>query len=681
MHHPFLRQWPLAVLLLAATMRGGAAIGQDLAGGGASLPRVEITTVWRDSTVSPGDTAILGIVLDMAPGWHVQAGAELNHPDATYPTSIRVAVPEGWSAESARWPAPEVFTVGEGALALRVAGNEGRILAAVPIRVPADAAPGEYTIEATIEYQACDDQTCEMPQEVSASATITIAADQSGARGGEADAALLALFDGYPETPAAPSQEESGDAVAADSSAGGDVELSGDSTTGDTGAADTRPRFFGITLPRWDGFLGLIALALVSALGGLILNLTPCVLPVIPIKILTMMQHADRPGKNLVLGTWMAAGVVAFWVAIGLPVAVFRSVSDPSQIFGIWWVTLGIGVLIALMGVGIMGLFTLQLPKAVYAVNPKADSAHGSFLFGVMTAVLGLPCFGFVAGALLAGSATLPAATIMLIFTSLGIGMAAPYFILAVKPSLIERIPRTGPASELVKQVMGLLLLGAAAYFIGSGLIGLVSRHPYLGRQLHWWVAALFVAAGALWMMYRTLQITRRTVPRTVFLIIGLLCGTAAIMFASSFTGSAREKWIEYEAAIAARGQGALFAPGVWNRYTPAAFASARAEGYVVVLDFTAEWCINCKALKAAVLNPDPVRSLLKSDDIVSFTVDLTDSRDPGWGFLRELGHTGIPVLAVYTPGRDTPWTSNAYTARQVLDALAQARAERVASR
>jgi thiol:disulfide interchange protein DsbD len=377
----------------------------------------------------------------------------------------------------------------------------------------------------------------------------------------------------------------------------------------------------------------------------------------------------------------MAAGVIAFWVAIGLPVAVFRSVSDPSQIFGIWWVTLGIGVVIALMGIGIMGLFTLQLPKAVYAVNPKADSAHGSFLFGVMTAVLGLPCFGFVAGALLAGSATLPAATIMLIFTSLGAGMAAPYFILAVKPSLIERIPRTGPASELVKQVMGLLLLGAAAYFIGSGLIGLVSRYPYLARQLHWWAAALFVAASAAWMIYRTFQITRRPVPRAVFLVIGSACGAGAIMFASSYTSSAREKWIEYEAAIAARGQGAIFAPGVWNRYTPAAFASARAEGYVVVLDFTAEWCINCKALKAAVLNPEPVRSELKSADIVSFTVDLTDSRDPGWAFLRELGHTGIPVLAVYTPGRDTPWTSNAYTARQVLDALAQARAEKVASR
>lgn len=119
------------------------------------------------------------------------------------------------------------------------------------------------------------------------------------------------------------------------------------------------------------------------------LNLTPCVLPVIPIKVMTIIQHANRPGRNLVLGLWMALGGIAFWVAIGLP------------------------------------------------------------------------CFGFVAGALLAGAATLPPGTIMVIFTALGVGMASPYLALSLKPALVEKLPRTGPASELVKQVMGLLLLAA----------------------------------------------------------------------------------------------------------------------------------------------------------------------------------------------------------------------------
>src|SRR5262249_2310417 len=155
---------------------------------------------------------------------------------------------------------------------------------------------------------------------------------------------------------------------------------------------------------------------------------------------------------------------------IGLPMAFVSSLDPTRFLFGHWWVTLGIGLLIALMGLGIMGLFSINLPQAVYMINPKADTAHGSFLFGVMAGGLGLPCFAFVAGGLLAGAAALPTLTILIIFTCLGIGMGVPYLILAAKPGLIEKIPRTGPASELVKQVMGLLILAAAGLFVSVAI-------------------------------------------------------------------------------------------------------------------------------------------------------------------------------------------------------------------
>jgi thiol:disulfide interchange protein len=96
--------------------------------------------------------------------------------------------------------------------------------------------------------------------------------------------------------------------------------------------------------------------------------------------------------------------------------------------------------------------------------------------------------------------------------------------------------------------------------------------------------------------------------------------------------------------------------------------------GRIVVLDFTAEWCLTCKYLKATVLDRDPVRSALNNDDVVKFTVDLTSTRAPGWEFLRELGQTGIPLLAIFTPGDDEPWQANAYTSQQVLAALEEAR-------
>ena len=104
-----------------------------------------------------------------------------------------------------------------------------------------------------------------------------------------------------------------------------------------------------------------------------------------------------------------ATRVAAFWIGVGVPVAATANSIDPSTVFSYWPVTLGMGLIIVLMGLGIMGLFTFSLPKSTYMFNPKADSPSGSFLFGVMTAVLGLPCFGFVAGALLAGVAFMPA--------------------------------------------------------------------------------------------------------------------------------------------------------------------------------------------------------------------------------------------------------------------------------
>jgi len=450
----------------------------------------------------------------------------------------------------------------------------------------------------------------------------------------------------------------------------------------DDGPAPVRFDLFGwafdIGVSTW---LGIGALLAVAAIGGGLLNLTPCVLPVIPIKIMTISQHAGSPGRSWYLGLWMAAGVIAFWLGLGIPVAFVSGFVDPSQIFGIWWVTAGIGAVIVLMALGLMGMFQITLPQRVYMVNPKADNAQGSFLFGVMTAVLGLPCFGFVAGALLAGAATMPWYQVLAIFFFLGVGMALPYLVLSAKPSWVEKIPRTGPASELVKQVLGLLLVAAGAYFIGSGLIGLVSERPWMGRQLHWWAVALFVLLAGGWLVYRTFQISRKPAPRIVFTLLSLSISAAIFVYVSDQTASAKESFLERQGAMQAAAESGELLTTTWIEYTPALHERALDEGYTVVLDFTAEWCLNCKALKAAVLNKDPVKSRLREDSVVSMTVDLTSRSAPGWTLLRdELGQTGIPLLVVEKKGAER-WMSNAYTSGQVLSALDRAQAERTAAR
>lgn len=643
-----------------------------------SRDHVRVSIVLPGDAFAPGTEVPAAIVMQIDPEWHIWANRRELPPEFAkfeYAINTEISVtspePSGVKAHVAAVQWPELHKaradVGEGPQDFAVFA--GKAIAYLPITIDPNAAAGKASLTIRVSVQACNASTCQPAADIDQTVQFNIAPDAPAVKplAGDPtfarfDASVFQRLKAGVISTAAPVQTRGADQESA--------------SNGETPPPSRT--FFGIKLPSLSGGVGYLLLIMLSILGGLILNLTPCVLPIIPIKILTISQHAKTPGKSLYLGLWMAAGVVAFWAGIGVPAAIFTSAADPSRIFGIWWVTLGIGLLIGVMGVGIMGLFTIQLPAAVYSVNPKADSAWGSFLFGVMTAVLGLPCFGFVAGALLAGAAALPPVIIALVFTSIGVGMALPYLVLAMKPSLVDRVPRTGPASELVKQVMGLLLMAAGAYFAGSGLISLVIEEPYLGRELHWWVVAAFAALAGLWLMIRTFQITNRPGKRAAFAIVGLVIAGGSLLFAVDVTGKAKSEWEARQSVSQASDE---VVAGAWNDYTPARFAKARAAGHIVVLDFTASWCLTCKVLKASVLDPDPVKTAFANTDVVVFTVDLTSRKDPGWDFLHSLGQTGIPTLAVYTPGKDEPWVANAYTSEQVIEALAAARANRVASR
>lgn len=611
-----------------------------------ALAQPDPVRVWAEAstpTARPGDQGVLAIIFDHDEGWHVN----LNQPVVPaamagftpIPTEIHPEPADGVSFGRVQWPEPYAAEVdfmftGKPVEFLVYAG---RAVAFVPFRVADDAAPGERTLTVTVSFQACDDSVCLPPVSTEVGAALLIDPGAAAATPGPD-------FAGFDPT------------VFADPDAwGGSIPT--------PAAAAGKNRFLGlIAVPAADGPAGIAVLALLAAVGGFVLNLTPCVLPVIPIKIMTISHHAgESRGRALALGLWMAAGVVAFWAGLGVLAVGVSAFADPSRLFGIWWFTLLIGLLILAMGVGIMGAFQITLPQKVYAVNPKADTAHGSFLFGVMTAVLGLPCFGFVAGALLAGVALMPPAVVVAIFGSIGVGMALPYLVLAARPGLVKRLPRTGPASELVKQMMGLLMLAAAAYFIGSGVLALLSGRgaalPWWAKAMHWWAIGLALLASGVWLAVRTFAITRKPVPRVSFALVAALFAAVGVWAAVNRTDHLRHNF--------------------WQPYSPEAMAAALEAGNVVVLDFTAEWCLNCKTLEATVLARDPVRAELLGPGVVPMVADLTSTTAPGWETLRALGQTGIPLLAVFNPagGEKSPvWMANAYTPGQVLDAIELAR-------
>jgi thiol:disulfide interchange protein len=181
---------------------------------------------------------------------------------------------------------------------------------------------------------------------------------------------------------------------------------------------------------------------------------------------------------------------------------------------------------------------------------------------------------------------------------------------------------------------------------------------PWWGKAVHWWAIALAMVVAGGWLAVQTVRISKRVGPRAVFSVMGLLFAFVGVAAAANRTEHLKNNF--------------------WVEYSPEALRAALDQGNIVVLDFTAEWCLNCKTLEATVLSRDPVKAQLIGGGVVPMMADLTSTSAPGWDTLRDLGHIGIPLLAVFSPegGAESPvWTANAYGPGQVIDAIEAARA------
>jgi thiol:disulfide interchange protein DsbD len=398
--------------------------------------------------------------------------------------------------------------------------------------------------------------------------------------------------------------------------------------------------------------LGLILLLLTAALGGILLNFTPCVLPLIPIKIISLSHVAKDRRQCFMLGLAMFLGVLVFWLAIGIMIALISGFSATNQLFQYPAFTILVGLVIGVMASGMFGFFSMRLPNFIYMINPEQNTPHGSFGLGILAAILSTPCTAPFMGAAAAWASTQTATTTLATFAAIGTGMALPYLVLSASPALVRKMPKTGPASVLIKQVMGLFMLAAAAYFIGVGLVSLFSTPPTPPSKIYWWPVMFFSIAGGGWLAYRTLLITSNIKLKTIF------AGAGMLVIALSAWG-----------AVRLTDQG----PIDWVYYTPPRFETATGNHKVVVMVFTAEWCLNCKALEQGVLQNPKIVTLLARTDIVPMKVDITGNNPMGKAKLREVGHLTIPLLIIFSPNGKQRFKSDFYTVDQVYDAITDA--------
>lgn len=658
---PALRGWVLAVLafLLAGPVWGQMRITD-------SSEKVEVHAVLQRDTLQPGQDAVLAVVLNHDEHWHTQThDADVDSPLQSIgvlpvATDIRPGEPNerAGSTEAPavlpfvmhrshiQWPTPKDVQMKVGEDVITFPAYEGRAVAFVPITVASDAAPGAHHLQVAVTVQACDDRMCLRPADLLL--TLPVQIIEPGSSPGQSANTLQ-------------TGEEAGDKDEVDFSAF-DASVWPDIHAGVVAEDSSRSAivipFLGDVSHLSGGALAALMLGL-ALLGGMLLNATPCVLPVIPLKVMAIAHHAGSRRRTLWLGLWMAAGLVVFWLIIATLMASVQGFQAVNQLFQYGGFGVAVGVLIAVLGVGMMGLFTIGLPKVVYQLNPTQDTATGSFFNGILAAVLATPCAGPFMAWSIAWSTQLSPVAIYAVFLAIGVGMALPYLVLSANPGWAAKMPRTGPGSELIKQVMGLMMLAAAVFFVGSGINALTADGLGESSGLYWWGVAALIAAAGVWLAVRMIKITSSTAWRV---------GLSAIALVMILTG------IGIGSKLGTMGKTAQ-GPIDWVYYNPEVFEEHVTDGQIIVMDFTADWCLNCKALEKAVLESDAVAAVLAEAGVTPMKVDITSARNQaGNAKLAAMGHNTIPLLVVFDSTGEPIYKSDLYTSRDVLRAIEQAR-------
>ncbi|GLT14774.1 protein-disulfide reductase DsbD family protein [Vibrio algivorus] len=390
-----------------------------------------------------------------------------------------------------------------------------------------------------------------------------------------------------------------------------------------------------------------------ALLGGLILNVMPCVLPVLGMK-LTSVLSAERQQKSQIRMQFLAsaAGIISSFWLIAASLAILKW-SGQSIGWGIQFQSagfLGLMVLVtAIFGTNMLGLFELRLPSSVNTwMATKGSNKHsGHFMQGMFATLLATPCSAPFLGTAVAFALGASWATLFLIFTGLGIGMALPWLLVALRPSLALKLPKPGKWMNRLKNLFGLMMLSTCVW-----LISLLSSH--LSAGLLWAISVL----GSLLLIWRSVQVFGgRSVAITSCIA---LIASSVIFFIASLTA---DYW-----------RSPLPAELSWQPLDTQTIKQQVAIGNTVFVDVTADWCITCKANKIGVLLQQPVYDALQQDKVIRMQGDWTVPNPQVSEYLQSYNRFGVPFNIVYGPqaprGIALPVI---YSSDDVMQALAQA--------
>jgi thiol:disulfide interchange protein len=632
--------------------------------------RANVTKTAVDFTaLHAGQKATAAIVLDIPAGFHAQSRTPLQENLIKFQVRLdkndavtygEVVYPPGTIEEYPKLGKLSVYT--------------GKVVLLIPFEVKADARPGDLKLTGSLFYQLCDDKVCFPPERPKFSIETKVVPAGEEVKPNEADQGLFKAASANanaPTTRAAGAVEPAPPATVPSATRSAATEptaaptttapttaaLDGGSPPPAAAAGQAATGAPPVSVRSAEAEWGAPRALAVAFLAGILFNIVPCVLPVLPLKVLGFAEVAQHDrGKTLLLSTVFGLGIVSVFAVLSLFVLVLKTISWGEQ-FSNPYFAWGIVVVLLALSLWLFGALNVNLPAGAYAFTPRHDTFVGNYLWGILTAVLSTPCTGPLFVPVMGWAALQPQALGVTALMTVGVGMAAPYVVLSAFPEVARRFPRVGPWSELFKQMLGFILLAFTVFFAAGRFTSGAGK---------WWAIVPVAALGALYLMARTVQLSKEARPVAISSFISVGMVTAAVLLALRFTDFG--------------GSGASAV--AWIPYSDDALAAARKADKVVLVKFTADWCLNCQYVEGTVFHDATAIAALRKHDVVTLKADLTDEDAAGWPLLRKLTATGgIPLTAIYAPGYAEPVKiDSVYTTGTLVSTLDRLDAARTAS-
>lgn len=642
---------------------------------------VTVELISNVESIQPGQPFWVGLYFKLEPGWHIYWK---NPGSSGFPPSIDWKLPEGFQASDIHWPIPIKMTLED----FVSFGYEGEVILPIQITPPADLDLSEpITLSAKASWLMCNNACIPGKEQLELSlptenttprlnstwnSTIQLALDHLPVQPTnwqitpylyKSTYGLLIESPDNPEAHLPPSLQffplnndvkpnlpqhlektQTGyfltlplEEIVPEHLEGILINEKGWNPEGQKALAiDLTGHKDEVIHPQTQA-ISLTKAMIFAFIGGLILNLMPCVFPILGIKVLSFMKHAgEGVWKARMHGISFAIGVLASFLALASLLLILRAGGEfigwGFQLQSPYFIAF-LSFLLILIALNFLGVFEIGTSLIAVGSGSSNQSGYlGTFSSGILATVLATPCTAPFMGTALGFALTQPAYYSLCIFAAVGLGMSMPYLILSFSPALIKYLPRPGSWMETFKQAMAFPLLATVLWLLW--VFGKQTDHDAVIKLLF----GLLLASTAAWIYGRFATFNASTHRRRIAWTVSSLFLFFAVALAYT---SAKIHPTTLEGAHTHL---------AWEDYTPEIVQQLRAKGKAIYIDFTAAWCLTCQANKKNVFSSPQVIELLKNKDVILLHADWTKNDPTITKALQSYGRSGVPTNVIYPP-------------------------------